>query len=264
MKKPLAIDAIGALLLNIAAIFITAFFSDALLAKYAYALLTLLLIVGYCLVSRINVREAFSMNRPSLKLFLQTIVLAVSSTALLAVLVIVQFKIYDLVGLDFSEDRKQLERAIENLSRAGFVPLFFLVAVLAPLYEEMLFRGVVLGGFKNSFSIGRAVIYSSLLFALWHISLYRIVGTFFLGVVYSLIVIYSRSIYLVIFCHMFNNGIYITLSAINIDPGRIETWNLPGVGIVVLILVLASPALFVVTLRAMYLDYKKGQAIQKG
>jgi membrane protease YdiL (CAAX protease family) len=49
-------------------------------------------------------------------------------------------------------------------------PTFFYLAVLfAPVYEEIIFRGSIFGFLVKHFSLPRAIIYSSLLFGIWHL-----------------------------------------------------------------------------------------------
>lgn len=49
-------------------------------------------------------------------------------------------------------------------------PIFYYLAVLfAPVYEEIIFRGFIFGSLTKHFSLPKAIIYSSLLFGIWHL-----------------------------------------------------------------------------------------------
>lgn len=77
---------------------------------------------------------------------------------------------------------------------------------IAPICEELFFRGLVLGGLRRSMSNVPAVIISALVFALAHFD----VGSFAVLLVIGLILGYlrcrSRSIWPCIALHMLNNG----------------------------------------------------------
>ena len=46
---------------------------------------------------------------------------------------------------------------------------FYLETLLSPIYEEIIFRGVVFGLLLRHYSLIKAIIFSSLLFGLWHL-----------------------------------------------------------------------------------------------
>ncbi|MCX5642012.1 MAG: type II CAAX endopeptidase family protein [Candidatus Omnitrophica bacterium] len=65
------------------------------------------------------------------------------------------------------------------------ISLLFLIVVglIAPLLEEIIFRGFLFGTLRNSFGPRRSMIYSSLLFAALHQSLVAFLPIFFLAMV---------------------------------------------------------------------------------
>ena len=83
---------------------------------------------------------------------------------------------------------------------------FMSVVVLAPLVEEILFRGFLFRGFEKTFGFGLAVIASSLLFGLLHGSLAAAVDTFALGAVCCLLVARSGSLWPAILLHALKNA----------------------------------------------------------
>jgi membrane protease YdiL (CAAX protease family) len=46
---------------------------------------------------------------------------------------------------------------------------FYLETLFAPIYEEIIFRGIVLGALLKHFSVLKAIIFTSLLFGIWHL-----------------------------------------------------------------------------------------------
>ncbi len=87
----------------------------------------------------------------------------------------------------------------------------FLVMAISPgICEEIMFRGVMLDGYK-SMGARRAILLSSFLFAIMHMTIANFIGTFFLGVVFGVMVYKTNSIYSAIIGHITNNTIALGL-----------------------------------------------------
>ncbi len=79
--------------------------------------------------------------------------------------------------------------------------------IIAPVLEEILFRGILLKGMLKKYKLMpiKAIIYSALIFAVAHLNLPQGINAFATGVVIGLIYYYTRSIKVVIFAHFINN-----------------------------------------------------------
>jgi sodium transport system permease protein len=88
---------------------------------------------------------------------------------------------------------------------------WLVIAVTPAICEEFLFRGLILSGLRR---LGRwpALLLSSLLFAVAHASIYRLLPTFFLGLCLGYIVLRTGSIYCSMIIHLLNNGLAVTLA----------------------------------------------------
>lgn len=108
---------------------------------------------------------------------------------------------------------KYIEDAFREVS---INPVYFLlsVGILAPLKEEFLYRGIIFNGLCKKYPYGLAIIISSLMFGAAHFNFPQGINAFFMGVIIAYIYYYTRSIYLCIFMHMFNN-IFVTLVSLN-------------------------------------------------
>jgi membrane protease YdiL (CAAX protease family) len=73
------------------------------------------------------------------------------------------------------------------------VPLLA-VAVVAPLAEEIFFRGLVLRGFIARYSVTKAVVASSLLFSLFHLNPWQMIPALPLGLWYAWMVLRTGSV----------------------------------------------------------------------
>ena len=61
------------------------------------------------------------------------------------------------------------------------------VCVLAPVIEEILMRGVVLGGMKNSYGTVTALLISATLFACLHFNMVQTLSAFVCGIILGLL-----------------------------------------------------------------------------
>ena len=83
--------------------------------------------------------------------------------------------------------------------------IFILEVIIAPIFEEILMRGIILEGFLNRYKPATAIIISSIMFGAMHLNIFQFVnatiGGLFLGVIYYK----TRSLVLCIVAHMINN-----------------------------------------------------------
>ncbi len=94
------------------------------------------------------------------------------------------------------------------------------LVVVAPLTEELLFRGLILSGFLGNYSARKAILVSAVLFSLFHISPYQLCSTFLIGVLLGWLFVRTRSLWPCILAHSFVNGSIFIFGGLNIDiPG---------------------------------------------
>ena len=103
----------------------------------------------------------------------------------------------------------------EYLSKSFF--LFCIVAILiAPISEEIFFRGFLLKTFNIKYGNKRSVILTSLIFALFHLHIGAVIPVFILGLSISWIKIKTESLLPCIAIHIIQNTFAIILSITNI------------------------------------------------
>jgi CAAX amino terminal protease family. len=98
-------------------------------------------------------------------------------------------------------------RTTDAVSASGLTSpagILFLV-VVGPIFEEMLFRGIMLRGFLNNYSILKALLISSLLFGIAHFNIIQLFTTGCLGIVLALVFVKTGSLWYSILAHSFNN-----------------------------------------------------------
>lgn len=101
-----------------------------------------------------------------------------------------------------------LVEAFENLLNTADHPLgsFFLLVVVAPVTEEVLFRGLILRGFLANYSKRRAILLSALLFAVMHTNPWQFISAFVAGVILAWLLIETGSLLPCLFAHAVANG----------------------------------------------------------
>ena len=87
----------------------------------------------------------------------------------------------------------------------GWIGAFMKVSVIAPIVEELIFRGLILQGFRRNYNSFVAVFMSALLFALFHLNPWQFPATFVLGLLLGWMVVRTNSIILSILGHSINN-----------------------------------------------------------
>lgn len=80
------------------------------------------------------------------------------------------------------------------------------IGFIAPIMEEILFRGIILQGLINyGYKKWNSLIFSSFIFGILHINFWQIISAFILGIIIGWIYIRSQSLILSIILHIINN-----------------------------------------------------------
>jgi len=93
----------------------------------------------------------------------------------------------------------------ETMASNDFATLL-MACVVAPVVEEMLFRGVILRGFLQRYDRNVAIWASSVLFGLAHLNIYQFVAALFMGAVCGWLYARARSLVPCIALHMAYNS----------------------------------------------------------
>ena len=97
------------------------------------------------------------------------------------------------------------ENSAEFLSLHPLLLIFF-VGVLAPICEEVVFRGAIFGGMKKEENVFKAIIASGLLFGLLHMNINQASYAFVIGVLLGFLVEATGSIFSSILFHVLVNA----------------------------------------------------------
>lgn len=105
-----------------------------------------------------------------------------------------------------------LSLVLSGQDKVALAIFFFTAAVAAPLFEEFLFRGFLLPSLTRYLPVSGAIITSSLLFAVAHLSLSEILPLTTLGIVLGVVYTRSRNLLAPMLVHsLWNSGTLLSL-----------------------------------------------------
>ena len=81
------------------------------------------------------------------------------------------------------------------------------IVIIAPIVEELIFRGVIMSGFSRIYHPVFAIFFSALLFALFHLNPWQFPATFMLGLILGWIRLRTGSVLACIAGHAIHNGL---------------------------------------------------------
>ena len=93
----------------------------------------------------------------------------------------------------------------------GFIGVLLVIGVFAAVLEEIVFRGAVLDGLKNTFSTPVAVLLCGAFFAIFHQNPAQTVYQFCCGTAFALVAVKSGSVLPTILSHFINNTVILIL-----------------------------------------------------
>jgi membrane protease YdiL (CAAX protease family) len=164
--------------------------------------LSLLFLVGMSMMQKISLKKLFSFKLPGKK------VIWVLPAALAYVLFLVSVMVL-LKALFPSADLEQAQK-IPFIGAKGTTQIiisFIALVVVAPIAEELLYRGYLLSRLRKTFPYGVSIFLTSSVFALAHGQLNVGIDTFILSLALCLLVYKTESIVPSIILHACKNGL---------------------------------------------------------
>jgi membrane protease YdiL (CAAX protease family) len=92
------------------------------------------------------------------------------------------------------------------MAKRSFGGSFFALAVVAPVTEELFFRGLVMHGFLSRYSVRNSVLISSVLFGLIHLNPWQLISGVSLGLLLGWWFVRTRSLWPCLAGHALANG----------------------------------------------------------
>lgn len=196
---------------SFAVVFVVVFYASQLLQGAGTVTMILVTQLGFFLLPNLLIgwrwgfspREAYQLRLPSLRSIIGAILIGFSAWGVTAGIVTRVFP-----------PPESFTKALENvlLFEGQNLPLWtvwLLLGVTPAVCEELFFRGLILSGFRRV-GLWPALIVSSLLFAIAHSSIYRLLPTLVLGLIIGYSTCRSRSMFTGITIHAINNSLLVT------------------------------------------------------
>lgn len=154
-----------------------------------------------------------------------------------------------ILGNMYKEIEEFLKEEIKNP-----IPFFSTTVLLAPICEEVLFRGIILNGMlKNKIHPIKAILFSSFLFGLTHMNPWQFVGGLIIGSFIGFIYFVTSSIIDCILLHIFNNAFAILTMFLfmkNEDPIPSKEGNINmGLILIIAFIIIISGSIFLLKKR---------------
>jgi sodium transport system permease protein len=127
---------------------------------------------------------------------------------------------------------ERMLREFDALLLSGGIPLWQLVlmiAVVPGIFEELAFRGVLLHGLSRRLRPVALALAVGAIFGLFHVSLWRILSTAYLGAVLAAVVMLTGSIFPAMLWHALNNASVVIPAELGWLPEGLELplWSYP-------------------------------------
>lgn len=110
-------------------------------------------------------------------------------------------------GQIFTESAENVDISMEQLLGDDFVVSLILVAVVPAICEEVMFRGYILSAMEGRYKSAKAILFTSILFGLYHMSIVKFFTTAFLGLSISFVANRTGSLLPGVIMHFINNAL---------------------------------------------------------
>ena len=160
-------------------------------------------------------------RRPSKRALLGSLLTGIGCFAITALIATFTFMLFPQA----TEETAPLQESLNEIANeTPAIATLVVLAILPAVFEEFAFRGVILRAF-SSLGFGKAALISSALFALLHLSPYRLLPTFLLALTAAFVFFHTRSLFCAMIIHALQNGL-VTLTAYSEALNRLTTTNL--------------------------------------
>ena len=138
-------------------------------------------------------------------------------------MIVIGFGVFSLgniivsILLYFLKDLPSITRTLETLDEvsnlsSGFFLTFIVIVILAPITEELIFRGILFEEINRLFDYKFAIFSTALLFGIYHFNILQGVNTFAMALILTIVYYYRKNILDSILIHMVNNFLALILT----------------------------------------------------
>ena len=117
---------------------------------------------------------------------------------------------------------------LPSLDGWNLLPAMLIIAVLPAVFEETVFRGIMVGGMRAAgWGNAAVVLCSGALFSLFHHNPAQTLYQFVCGVCLALVALRAGSIFPTMAAHFINNAAVLALTATGYETGGANGWTMP-------------------------------------
>lgn len=186
-----------------------------LITEYLIILLPILL---YLKTRGYSIKDTLRINRITLKQVIYTIIIVMVSYPIAV--------FFNYIGIIFLSKYGQLLPSAVPIpaSSTEFVLGLIIISITPGICEEVMFRGMLMKSYEP---LGRekAIIYSAILFGIFHFNLQNLLGPTFLGILFGILVYRTNSIITSVVAHMTNNLIALLIGIYSTNAEEIAVEN---------------------------------------
>jgi sodium transport system permease protein len=171
---------------------------------------------------RLDAREALALRMPRAPVWLAVLIGAPSAY---------------ITGIGLAQLTSRIlpvpERVLEAFSQyilppdLSLVQVVFFLAILPGICEEIAFRGLLLHGLRTKLRPVALCLAVGAIFGLFHVDLFRLIPTAYLGTILAAVVVLSGSIYPAMVWHALNNATGLVPAFLGIAPEAPPLWSYP-------------------------------------
>jgi len=178
-------------------------------------------VIIYLRLSKLSILNRLRLNKISIKTFLSIILISIGFIVIIDELDRI---VYILFGAP--EFLQELVEQLKITSILNGIIIISTTAIIAPIVEELLFRGFLQKVLEESWEdVTKAILVTSLFFALVHLNPYWIVQIYLLGFLLGYLSWRTNSIIPGIILHGLNNGFAVALNNVEDVFSRYYNWH---------------------------------------
>lgn len=177
----------------------------------------------YCIIINNLIRKySINNNIPRQKEILQSINFPQKKAILFIITIISSYILFYNNSIIFLLQNIELSKTIQYHFKelfSNYLTAFISLTIIAPLFEEIIFRGIILEGLLKRYNVLISLLFSSLIFGIAHLNILQGINAFFISLIIGFIYVKTKSILLCILAHSINNGIifFYTVIKLNIE-----------------------------------------------
>lgn len=176
---------------------------------------TIIVITTYSIKHEVIINQWYKLNENSFKIIIPFAIFIVGISIAVSELNNFILLLWPMNG----DSAKSYEKLFGG--EISLVGSIIFTALIAPIVEEIIFRGIILQGYLECYSAKKSIIISALLFSLVHYNIYQIPGALAYGIISGWLYVKTHSLVVCILGHAFYNSLgYLILHVLRLDiPG---------------------------------------------